>query len=135
MTRSKGFTLIELMIVVAIISILAAIALPAYQDYIARSQLGAGLHEITPGKNAFESRFVVENVASFTPADLGLYTSSPRCDMDVATGPTGHVRCTLKGNPKVNGKTIRWVRSADGLWACKTNVADAKYHPTGCTSE
>lgn len=135
MTRSNGFTLIELMIVVAIIAILAAIALPAYQDYVARSQLGAGLHEITPGRNAFETRFIAEGITVFTLDEIGMYTKTPRCEIDLVVGETGHVRCTLTGNPKVNGKTIRWVRSANGQWACKTNVADAKYHPTGCSSE
>lgn len=56
MKKQQGFTLIELMIVIAIIAILAAIALPMYQNYVARSQVTAGLAEITPGKAQAEIR-------------------------------------------------------------------------------
>lgn len=140
MKNQKGFTLIELMIVVAIIAILAAIALPQYQNYVAKSQFTAGMAEVSAGKTAYETKVNdgVTTAAEYTDiANLGL-KDSDRCTMS-ATAPSntgvGTIVCTLKGNPKVATKKITLDRDANGNWTCKSDLVAAdklKYAPATC---
>lgn len=137
MKNQQGFTLIELMIVVAIIAILAAIALPMYRDYVAKSQLAAALAEITPAKTALETK--LQEDSSYTPTnaqELGLQTPpTPRCSAYTVTANS--IQCTVKGNDVVAGATVTLNRDANGAWTCKiaggtgSNVA-AKHLPSGC---
>lgn len=133
MSRQSGFTLIELMIVVAIIAILAAIALPAYQNYVARSQMTAALADITGGKSAFESELIAESLSTTDPSRIGLRSSTPRCSLiELDSDPDGFIRCTVIGNDRVNGKTITLTRSTAGTWSCSSTLAVPDLLPVGC---
>ncbi|WP_273426587.1 pilin [Marinobacter sp.] len=141
---ASGFTLIELMIVVAVVGVLAAVAFPLYQGYVLKSQVSRVVGELSPYKSAFETR--LSQSGSVTNADLGYVPSSLVLEgvgTDVATAQSdgsGHVEVTMGGNahPNLAGVIVRLARSGNGTWQCVIDPAAAsgwrsEYSPAACT--
>ena len=134
-TAQKGFTLIELMIVVAIIGILAAVAIPAYSEYQARTKLAVGLADITPAKTDFE--IILANGGTIaSAADLSSIVSTETEHCSISANNTS-ISCAIKSAPaQVANAVLVWTRNpgTDG-WSCVTTgllAANQQLAPKAC---
>lgn len=141
--KSSGFTLIEVMIAVAIVGILAGIAIPTYQSYVAKTQLNRVVGELGAYKAAVEERLATNS--DLDDANLGYNPSNLTAvneedDLGVFNPDTsGHLEVTLGGeaHPHIRGTVIRWQRSSGGNWQCEVDASAANrwqnsYLPRGC---
>lgn len=141
----QGFTLIELMIVVAIIGILAAVAIPAYQDYTVRSKVAEGLSLASAAKTAIAEYWSSKGVLPGTNTSAGLPKAASimgNAISSVQVGANGVITVTTvkdtSGLPTAAAiKTFTLTPATTGgalSWKCAKGTIDAKYLPSECRS-
>ena len=136
----QGFTLIELMIVIAIIGILAAVAIPAYQDYVVRSQVSEGLGLASGAKTAVSEYQMTNGAFPGSNASAGIATDESISGNNVdkiAVGANGVITITYSGaaSGPLDGNTVTLTPAANSggvTWTCATGTLATQYVPSSC---
>jgi type IV pilus assembly protein PilA len=136
--NQKGFTLIELMIVIAIVGILAAVALPAYQDYTIRAKMAEALATIGEAKTSVSEYFIANGTLPSNDATAGIRTdigTNIVNSMNYAGGVITLKIAKIGGDTAAGNTMLLSLASTKGgtpQWKCKPGTIAAKYLPANC---
>jgi len=133
-TTQQGFTLIELMIVVAIIGILAAVAIPAYQDYTTRAKITEVIALGSAAKTSISEFYLTEGSMPGSAAAAGVNMSTDQSDyVTTIAYNNGAVTYTVSTGDATGTVIFAGTGSSDGVkWTCSTGSLPDKYMPANC---
>lgn len=136
-TEQQGFTLIELMIVVAVIGILTAVAVPAYTNYVAKSKWTAAHSELSWSMTKVEASIVTGGQPGLQEVGISSVSSHCTSTLEVLNNGSAALVCNIIGGSAIvaNG-SITMSRDTGGSWTCKTSVAQiAVGHQIACPTQ
>ena len=135
--RERGFTLIELVIVVGIIATLAVLAIPSYQDYMIRARVTEGLSLASPAQMAIAESASSHNVLPATQAETGFRSTAGTANVESLTiAYDGTSEITITYTERAGGGTIilkpTLQQNNDITWTCTGGTLINQYRPVNC---